>query len=67
MSGYLFQNDNWARIISGQDEVTVILKNAQATYLWLGVKYLLGNTDGSLITIDLGGASTQIAFKVDYI
>ncbi|CAD8157046.1 unnamed protein product [Paramecium pentaurelia] len=57
-SGYLFQADNWARVISGQDE---------ATYLWLGVEYLLGKTDGSLITIDLGGASTQIAFKVDYI
>lgn len=56
-SGYLFVTDSWARVISGQDE---------ATYLWLGVEYLLGKTDGSLITIDLGGASTQIAFKVDY-
>ncbi|CAD8065108.1 unnamed protein product [Paramecium sonneborni] len=56
-SGYLFGDENWARVISGQDE---------ATYLWLGIKYLLGNTDGNLISIDLGGASTQIAFKMDY-
>ncbi|CAD8153504.1 unnamed protein product [Paramecium octaurelia] len=57
-SGYLFVTESWARVISGQDE---------ATYLWLGVEYLLGKTDGSLIAIDLGGASTQIAFKVDFV
>ena len=74
-SGYLFENSDWARIISGKDEVNkkIILQGA---YLWLSVNYLKGyfasnNIDesGKLIesytTIDIGGASTQLADDIN--
>ncbi|CAD8124513.1 unnamed protein product [Paramecium sonneborni] len=66
-SGYLFESSDWARIISGKDE---------GAYLWLSVNYLKGyfasnNIDeqGRLIesytTIDIGGASTQLADDIN--
>ncbi|CAK61270.1 unnamed protein product (macronuclear) [Paramecium tetraurelia] len=65
-SGYLFENSDWARIISGKDE---------GAYLWLSVNYLKGyfansNIDEqgklreSYTTIDIGGASTQLADEI---
>lgn len=39
-SGYLFKNSDWARIISGKDEV--LSPNNQGAYLWLTVNYLKG-------------------------
>ncbi|CAD8109861.1 unnamed protein product [Paramecium primaurelia] len=66
-SGYLFESSEWARIISGKDE---------GAYLWLSVNYLKGyfssnNIDeqGKLVesytTIDIGGASTQLADDIN--
>lgn len=55
-SGFLFLEDQWARVISGQDE---------GAYMWLTINYLLKNLNplSKVLTIDLGGASTQIAFR----
>ncbi|KAM3129195.1 hypothetical protein pb186bvf_018670 [Paramecium bursaria] len=55
LSGFLFDNLQWARILTGQEE---------GAYLWLSVNYLLDSLKKeTALTIDLGGASTQIAYQ----
>ncbi|KAM3142553.1 hypothetical protein pb186bvf_005455 [Paramecium bursaria] len=51
-SGYLYQSE-WVRVLTGQEE---------GAYLWMTYDYLLNKTQSNLLTIDLGGASTQIGF-----
>ncbi|CAD8108717.1 unnamed protein product [Paramecium primaurelia] len=55
-SGLLFLSEQWARVISGQEE---------GAYMWLSLNYLLQKMSNQeqATTIDLGGASTQISFK----
>ena len=63
LSPFLFERD-FARIISGEEE---------AVFAWLTANYLRGNLkekegimalESSIGTLDMGGASTQIAFYV---
>ncbi|CAK68327.1 unnamed protein product (macronuclear) [Paramecium tetraurelia] len=55
-SGLLFLSEQWARVITGQEE---------GAYMWLSLNYLLQTMSDQqqVTTIDLGGASTQISFK----
>ncbi|CAD8124942.1 unnamed protein product [Paramecium sonneborni] len=55
-SGFLFLSEQWARVITGQEE---------GAYMWLSLNYLLNRmqNEDQVTTIDLGGASTQISFK----
>lgn len=55
-SAFDFLDDNWARVISGQEE---------GAYMWLSVNYMLGtllvdDVTRSSHVVDLGGASTQL-------
>ncbi|CAD8122222.1 unnamed protein product [Paramecium sonneborni] len=55
-SGFLFLSEQWARVITGEEE---------GAYMWLSLNYLLNRMQNQdqVTTIDLGGASTQISFK----
>ncbi|CAD8196466.1 unnamed protein product [Paramecium pentaurelia] len=57
-SKFLFHRDDWCRIITGQEE---------GAYMWLSINYMIGKlgiTDNEhALTVDLGGGSTQLAFK----
>ncbi|CAD8093950.1 unnamed protein product [Paramecium sonneborni] len=49
----LYYNESWVRVITGQEE---------GMYMWMSVFYLLNQNVKNLLTMDLGGASTQNAF-----
>ena len=61
-SGFRFDSDDWARIISGEEE---------GGYGWLAANWLAGTLNGdgekaltnTIGALDLGGASTQISFR----
>ncbi|EGR31826.1 hypothetical protein IMG5_101400 [Ichthyophthirius multifiliis] len=61
-SGFLFLGDDRSRVINGEEE---------AVFLWVAVNYMLKNISlesdvdnpETVTTIDIGGASTQIAFS----
>lgn len=61
-SGFLFLDNKWARVISGSEE---------GGFLWFSENYLLQNINKrgikskTVTTIDVGGASAQISFKVN--
>lgn len=61
-SGFLFREDAWARVISGEEE---------GVFGWLTVNYLLGgisshglNASAVVGALDMGGASAQVTFYV---
>ncbi|CAD8186828.1 unnamed protein product [Paramecium octaurelia] len=48
-----YYSPDWVRVLTGQEE---------GMYMWMSVFYLLNQQVKSLLTLDLGGASTQNAF-----
>ena len=63
VSGFLFYSDSWCRILTGPEE---------GAAMWFSINYLLDHIwpdqvkDMKTVAIvDLGGASTQIAFAIE--
>lgn len=53
-SGFRFDNDSWATILSGNEE---------AVYSWITVNYLLNrDADHTVGTLEMGGGSAQVAY-----
>lgn len=53
-SGFRFDSDEWAAILSGNEE---------AVYSWMTVNYLLGREASNTVgTLEMGGGSAQIAY-----
>lgn len=53
-SGFRFDEDSWASILTGNEE---------AVYSWMTVNYLLGRSSTNTVgTLELGGGSAQVAY-----
>lgn len=53
-SGFRFEDDSWASILTGNEE---------AVYSWMTVNYLLGRGPKNTVgTLELGGGSSQVAY-----